>query len=58
MDKQIEFDLDWLYEASRRLGKRPTENDEVHFLELVGKQYNDDVDIANARRWALKQLYG
>jgi hypothetical protein len=58
MDTQADYDVDWLYEAARRIGKRPDEAVEERFLELVGKRVNDDFDVASARRWALKQIYG
>ena len=50
-------DLEWLYEQSRKIGKRPTEEQEELFLELVGKWDSDNKPIDEARRWALKELY-
>ena len=38
METQSDYDLDWLYESARRIKKRPDEETEERFLELVGKQ--------------------
>ena len=53
-----EFDLDWLYEAARKIGKRPDEAQEERFLELVGKRVNDDISIQEARRISLIDIFG
>lgn len=58
METQADYDLEWLYEAARRIKRRPDEVIEERFLELVGKQVNDGKSVDHARRWALKEIYG
>ena len=53
-----EFDLDWLYEQARKIGKRPDEAQEERFLELVGKRVNDDISISEARRISFIDIFG
>jgi hypothetical protein len=53
-----DFDLDWLYNESRKIGKRPDEGHEERFLELVGKRINDNMSVAEARRRSFIDLYG
>lgn len=58
MESQADQDIDWLYEKARALKKRPDEATEERFIELVGKRINDGAAVAEARRWALKEIYG
>ena len=58
MSLEIESDIDWLYEAARKIGKIPNEDTEERFVELVGKKTNDDVALQPARLWAFREIYG
>lgn len=50
-------DIEWLYQAAEKIGKRPTEADEERFCELVAKRTADDMPEMQARREALKEMY-
>lgn len=55
IDKHTELDLNWFYYNTDRLGQKPSENDEEHFLECLSKLSADDID--NAHRRAFNEIY-
>ena len=49
IDKHTELDLNWFYYHTDRIGKKPSENDEEHFLECLSKLIDDDINDAHRR---------
>ena len=52
-----EDDADVLYRWAAKIGKRPSIDDEEHFLETVAKLVADGYTVAYSRREAFKRVY-
>lgn len=50
--------LDWFYDRSFKINKRPSEGLENWFLVLVERKIADGVDTDTARRFALREIWG
>lgn len=50
-------DIDYLYLYAEKIGKRPTEDDEIKFLENVGKLINDGHTEMYSRLESFKRIY-
>ena len=58
IEKYEDEDLNYLYSKARKIGRLPSEDDEMKFLEIVGRWDSDNKSIDEARLFAFRELYG